>query len=145
MTSRLPHEVVALLRCPICRDSLTAADGSLRCVAGHTFDIARQGYVNLLGATTGDTAAMVADRAAFLAAGHYAPLAALVADWAASCVDGLVVDAGAGTGYYLGAVLARRPSAGLALDSSPHALRRAARVGERVGAVVWDEIGRAHV
>jgi 23S rRNA (guanine745-N1)-methyltransferase len=94
--------------------------------------------VNLLGATTGDTAAMVADRAAFLAAGHYAPLARLVAELAADAAAGPVVDAGAGIGYYLAAVLDRRPSYGLALDTSPVALRRAARAHERVGAVVWD-------
>ena len=110
----------------------------MRCTAGHTFDIARQGYVNLLGAGTGDTAAMVADRAAFLAAGHYAPLADLVAEWAAGAAAGLVVDAGAGTGYYLGAVLDQRSAFGLALDASPLALRRAAKAHERIGAVVWD-------
>lgn len=106
-------------------------------MGGHSFDVARQGYVNLLGAAGGDTAAMVADRADFLAAGHYAPLASLVAEWAAAA-GGLVVDAGAGTGYYLGAVLERRSSDGLALDSSAMAVRRAARVHPRVGAVVWD-------
>jgi 23S rRNA (guanine745-N1)-methyltransferase len=133
-----PDPVVDVLLCPICRGKFTRSVGSLRCPAGHSFDIARQGYVNLLGAATGDTPAMVADRAAFLAAGHYAPLAGLVAEWAAGCAAGLVVDAGAGTGYYLGAVLDRRPSYGLALDASPVALRRAARAHDRVGAVVWD-------
>jgi 23S rRNA (guanine745-N1)-methyltransferase len=133
-----PEPVVDVLRCPICRGKFTRSVGSLRCAAGHTFDIARQGYVNLLGAGTGDTAGMVADRAAFLAAGHYAPLAGLVAEWAAGSAAGLVVDAGAGTGYYLSAVLDRWPSFGLALDASPVALRRAARAHERVGAVVWD-------
>jgi len=133
-----PREVTAALRCPMCYVGFTRIGGSLRCAAGHAFDIARQGYVNLLGSSSGDTAAMVADRAAFLAAGHYAPLASLVAEWAAGCADGLVVDAGAGTGYYLGAVLRARPSHGLALDVSAVALRRAARVDPRVGAVVWD-------
>lgn len=127
-----------MLRCPMCYAGFTRIGGSLRCAAGHTFDIARQGYVNLLGRSSGDTAAMVADRAAFLAAGHYAPLASLVAEWAAGCADGLVVDAGAGTGYYLDAVLQRRSSYGLALDASAVALRRAARVNPRVAAVVWD-------
>jgi 23S rRNA (guanine745-N1)-methyltransferase len=134
-----PDQVVDVLLCPVCRQGLTRAVGTLRCANGHTFDIARQGYVNLLGAATGDTAAMVADRAAFLAAGHYAPLATAVAEMAASAAGGLVVDAGAGTGYYLGAVLGRRASSyGLALDVSAAALRKAARAHERVGAVVWD-------
>jgi 23S rRNA (guanine745-N1)-methyltransferase len=115
----------------------------LRCPARHTFDIARQGYVHLLAgvprtgtakAGSADTAAMVADRAAFLAAGHYAPLAEAVTDLVDS--DGLVVDAGAGTGYYLAAALARTAAFGLAMDVSTAALRRVR--GERVGAVVWD-------
>lgn len=138
-----PDRVVAALTCPVCRDSLSGMDGMLRCGNGHSFDVARQGYVNLLAGTgtakagSADTAAMVADRAEFLAAGHYRPLAGAVA----SLVDtgGLVVDAGAGTGYYLGAVLDRLPDAvGLAMDVSPAALRRAARGHQRLGAVVWD-------
>jgi 23S rRNA (guanine745-N1)-methyltransferase len=132
-----PEPVVDVLLCPVCRELLTRSGGALRCPAGHAFDIARQGYVNLLGRADGDTAAMVADRAAFLAAGHYAPLARTLADRAADCAPGLVVDAGAGTGYYLNAVLARG-GFGLALDASPLALRRAARAHERIGAAVWD-------
>lgn len=138
--SRPPDRVVAALVCPVCGADLRVHGGTLRCVHGHSFDIARQGYVNLLSAPAGsaDTAAMVADRAAFLADGHYAPLADLVADLALTG-DGLVVEAGAGTGYYLGAVLALRPgTAGLALDVSVPALRRAARSHDRLGAVVWD-------
>ncbi|HEY3608197.1 MAG TPA: rRNA (guanine-N1)-methyltransferase [Pseudonocardiaceae bacterium] len=132
-----PEPVVDVLLCPVCREMLTRAGGTLACPAGHAFDIARQGYVNLLGRADGDTAAMVADRSAFLAAGHYTPLASLVARWAADAAPGLVVDAGAGTGYYLAAVLARG-GFGLALDASPSALRRAARAHERIGAAVWD-------
>ena len=37
-----------LFRCPHCGAPLTATDGSYLCPARHTFDIARQGYVNLL-------------------------------------------------------------------------------------------------
>lgn len=139
---RPPDRVVDALVCPVCRDRLGRVGGSLRCPARHTFDVARQGYVNLLAgvprtgtanAGSADTPAMVADRAEFLAAGHYAPLAELVAELAAT--DGLVVDAGAGTGYYLGFVVADN-GFGLALDVSAAALRRVRDA--RVGAVVWD-------
>ena len=91
---------------------------------------------------TADTPTMVADRAAFLAAGHYAPLAAVVTDRITALgrvSDGLVAEMGAGTGYYLAGVLDRLPSAaGLAMDVSAVALRRAARASDRLGAVVWD-------
>jgi 23S rRNA (guanine745-N1)-methyltransferase len=120
----------------------------LRCATGHSFDVARQGYVNLMpgGARPGtaDTAEMVADRAAFLGAGHYAPLAVAVADLAVQATSQdespVVLDAGSGTGYYLAAVLGRLgPGAvGLAMDLSARALRLAARAAPGIGAVGWD-------
>jgi 23S rRNA (guanine745-N1)-methyltransferase len=138
-------DVLGYLRCPICRGDLIRAGGSVRCTAGHSFDIARQGYVSLLGPGTpknaGDTAAMVRARNDFLAAGHFAALAAAVADAAEAAAGGggCVVDVGAGTGYYLAAVLARLPRhAGLALDLSRYALRLAARAHARAGAVGCD-------
>ncbi|MGI8336800.1 putative RNA methyltransferase [Actinomadura scrupuli] len=138
-------DVVELLTCPVCGAGLTDENRVLRCLAGHCFDIARQGYVNLLSgdarAGTADTMEMVAARAAFLGAGHFSSLAARLAEEVA---DGLpeaprVLDAGAGTGHYLGAVLDRVPGAtGIALDVSKFALRRAVRAHPRIGAVVWD-------
>jgi 23S rRNA (guanine745-N1)-methyltransferase len=130
------------LRCPVCEDPLARPDArTLRCPRGHSFDIARQGYVNL---TTGrmphlgDTAEMVADRAAFLAAGHYDFIADALTK-AAGARDGLVVDAGTGTGTYLARVLDALPSAiGLGLDVAKPALRRAARCHPRAGAALAD-------
>jgi len=86
---------------------------------------------------------MVAARAQFLAAGHFGPLADALAGLAAPAAHaagpGCVADVGAGTGYYLAAVLDRRPDrAGLALDVSKAALRRAARAHPHIGAVAAD-------
>jgi Methylase involved in ubiquinone/menaquinone biosynthesis len=138
-------DVVDHLKCPVCEADLASADRMLRCPAGHCFDIAKQGYVNLLPgdarAGTADTPDMVRARVDFLGAGHFSSLTCLLAGEAA---DGLVegscvLDAGAGTGHYLGAVLERAPGAvGLALDLSKFALRRAAGVHPRIGAAVWD-------
>src|SRR4051812_23114708 len=127
------------LRCPVCGDTVARADArTLRCPRGHSFDIARQGYVNL---TTGrmphegDSAGMIADRVAFLAAGHYDFIAAALA----VPTDGLVVDAGTGTGWYLAHALDASPGAtGLGIDVSKPALRRAARAHRRAGAVRAD-------
>lgn len=132
-------DVEDLLSCPLCQGGLTLAEGSLRCPSRHSFDVARQGYASLLtgGASTGtaDTSAMVRARAAFLDAGHYAPLAAALADLA----SGTVLDAGAGTGHHLAAALrAGSADRGLALDLSKYAMRRAARAHPRIGAVVAD-------
>lgn len=76
---------------------------------------------------------MVSARVAFLGAGHYAPIARALVDavragWSGAADAGPVLEVGAGTGYYLGEVLdALGPgSAGIALDSSKYAARRAA-------------------
>jgi 23S rRNA (guanine745-N1)-methyltransferase len=139
------------LRCPQCAGgSLTRAGNALRCDAGHSFDIAASGYVNLgagLPRNQGDTQAMVAARSEFLADGHFAGLAGALADAAAEVTPpgaGCVVDAGAGTGYYLAALLDRLPGrVGLALDVSKSALRAATRAHPRavaVGCDIWRQL-----
>jgi len=117
---------------------------ALRCPAGHSFDIARHGYVSLLtGArpTSGDDAPMAQARRRFLQAGSYAPLRAAITDLAArtSRPPTTVVEAGCGTGYYLAGVLDALPAArGLGLDSSARALRAAAKAHPRAAAATWD-------
>jgi len=130
------------LRCPVCEDTLTRpAARTLRCGRGHAFDIARQGYASLTAgrvAHPGDSAEMVAARESFLAAGHYAVLSDALAG-TVDTVDGLAVDAGVGTGYYLAGLLDRRPAlTGLGLDVSKPALRRAARAHPRAAAACAD-------
>ena len=127
------------LRCPVCRASLSRDGQALRCSRGHSFDMARQGYADLTAGRmphVGDTAEMVADRAAFLAAGHYD----FIADALAAQAEGdVVVDAGTGTGNYLARVLQALPEAvGLGLDVSKPALRRAAKAHPRAAAVLAD-------
>ena len=140
-------DVVDLLRCPVCGDALGEAGGALRCAAGHSFDIALQGYVNLVPGRA-DTPEMVEAREAFLRAGHFRPLTAVLAEearaaaaagGAGSADGGAVVDVGAGTGHHLAAVLDALPNArGIAIDASPAALRRAARAHGRAAAVGAD-------
>ena len=141
---------LALLRCPHCAAALVRDGAVVRCARGHTFDVARQGYLSLLAGTarvaSGDTAAMVAAREAFLAGGAFDPLrdavlAAVgrVASRGAGAGTGAIVDLGAGTGWYLAAALERLPERlGLALDVSKPALRRAARAHPRIAAVGAD-------
>jgi 23S rRNA (guanine745-N1)-methyltransferase len=147
--ARALNQVVELLRCPVCGGGLEEGEGVVRCGAGHSFDIARQGYVNLVPGQ-GDTPEMVEAREAFLAAGHYARLSAALAEeartasGAGAAGSGAVLDIGAGTGYYLARVLDALPDApGIAIDSSQPALRRAARAHPRaaaVGADAWREL-----
>jgi 23S rRNA (guanine745-N1)-methyltransferase len=131
------------LRCPICGQPLHQEQHSLRCTRGHSFDMARQGYADLSGGRlphVGDTAEMVADREAFLVAGHYDFIAAALAE---AVPGGFVVDAGVGTGAYLARVLAAAPAAtGLGVDVSKPALRRAARSHRRAAAILADVWGK---
>jgi 23S rRNA (guanine745-N1)-methyltransferase len=114
------------------------------CAARHSFDVARHGYLSLLPGDarlgSADTREMVSAREAFLEAGHLEPLAEAIGDEAERVAgDGAIVDLGAGTGWYLARLLDRLPDrAGLALDLSKHALRRAARAHPRIGAVACD-------
>ncbi|WP_324195192.1 putative RNA methyltransferase [Nocardia cyriacigeorgica] len=146
--------VASALACPECQAGLAMSERSLRCGAGHSFDIAKQGYVTLLtGASTkmtGDTAAMLDARAAFQGAGHFAPIAdAIVAAVAGNGSAGypvsgpsasaLVLEIGAGTGYYLARALdALSHANGIALDVAKPAGRRGARAHPRAAAVVAD-------
>ncbi|MEO7588567.1 MAG: putative RNA methyltransferase [Arachnia sp.] len=128
------------LACPVCRGSLSLKDRAVACEDGHSFDVARQGYVNLLrhGApANADTAAMVAARDRFLSAGHYDPITSAVA---AAVPDARrLLEVGAGTGHHLAAVLDRLPAAaGVAADVSVPACRRAARAHPRMASVVAD-------
>ncbi|WP_446033673.1 putative RNA methyltransferase [Streptomyces olivaceus] len=147
MPAVLPPALAPLLdtlRCPVCGAALRPAQGALRCPTGHTFSIARQGYVSLLTgarALSGDDTAMVQARTRFLATGTYAPVSQVLTHLAAEAVSarGTVLDAGCGTGYYLAGVLDRLPTArGLGLDASVRALRSAARSHERAAAASWD-------
>ncbi|MFI1827345.1 putative RNA methyltransferase [Streptomyces sp. NPDC020412] len=140
------ERMLSVLLCPVCSAPFEAVERTLRCPARHTFDIARQGYVGLLtghrGPATADAPAMVRARTAFLNAGHYAPLATALAARATALAptpDATLLDAGVGTGHYLAAALDALPAAtGLGLDTSPHALRSAARIHPRAAAASWD-------
>ncbi|MBO0812526.1 MAG: hypothetical protein J2P23_10840 [Microlunatus sp.] len=135
--------VVDLLACPVCTRPVTVRDGAVRCRSGHSFDIARQGYVNLLTrppkGVHADSAEMIAARDRFLGAGHYRPLADRLAELATDGAPATILEAGAGTGYYLGHVIKALPGGrAVGTDLSPFGCRRIARVDDRVGAVVAD-------
>lgn len=140
------QNVVDALSCPHGEPALASDVDGLVCPAGHRFDRARQGYVNLLtgpAPAAADTAAMVTARERIQSAGHHEVLTDALVRAASTlpgeAVDGLVVDLGAGTGHHLRAVVEGTGAvAGLALDISKYAARRASRVHPRVEAIVAD-------
>lgn len=131
-----------LLACPQCGpgSSLGLAGYCLRCPNGHSFDLARQGYANLLGRrepANADTPAMLAARGRVHSAGIFGAVAERVAAQVAGRTR--LLEVGAGTAYYLSRALGDDPGAvGVALDVSKAAARVAARTDARVAAVVAD-------
>jgi len=95
-------------RCPLCEQALVLENKSYRCENSHTFDQAKQGYVNLLpvqfkhSKAPGDNKKMVNARRAFLDKGYYQPLVdemlALYNQYADPAAP--VFDAGCGEGFY---------------------------------------------
>jgi 23S rRNA (guanine745-N1)-methyltransferase len=108
----------SILLCPVCKESLHANESnkSLSCVNNHSFDRARQGYLNLLLAhkkkskNPGDSQEMVIARQAFLNSDFYRPIsdslnqiivdAALKLDSPEKESPLQVLDIGCGEGYY---------------------------------------------
>lgn len=95
------------LLCPICAQPLSREDRRWVCPNSHSFDVARQGYVNLLPVTRkhslhpGDTRDQVAARREFLEGGFYAPIAETLIETARRLpIKGEILDVGCGEGYY---------------------------------------------
>ncbi|HEY9119236.1 MAG TPA: methyltransferase domain-containing protein [Marinobacter sp.] len=131
------------LACPLDGEPLTQAGPSWRCPAGHSFDVARQGYLHLLpvqkkrSLDPGDSKAMVAARQRFLNAGYYQPVAEAVNALVLKDTIGMThplacMDAGCGEGYYLRQLAATDLQLSLmGLDISKWATLAAARQDKR--------------
>ena len=119
------------LICPICNLNLEFEGKSCRCGRGHSFDVARQGYVNLLpvqhkrSLNPGDTREQVLSRRAFLETGAYDPIVRAVRS-AAAGHSGPVLDVGCGEGYYAVRVAQSIGAELTGLDISKEAVRWAA-------------------
>lgn len=148
------HHVIDVLADPIDGSVLCGADEFSRLVSttGHSYDVAKQGYVTLASGAglnhEGDSPAMVASREAFLSRGHFAPFVETVTE---RVLDALshgpliddsrptVLEVGAGTGYYLSHTLdAVENSRGVGLDIAVPAAKHLAKSHPCVGAVVAD-------
>lgn len=126
-----------------CGLPLTRHDRTLSCPHGHTYDIARSGYINLLqpqdrrSLSAGDTKAAIDARARLLDAG----VGRALVDQLVHIVDALslreravVVDLGSGSGDALAAVARNGSIDGIGVDLSTAAAEHAAR---RFPALTW--------
>ena len=146
--------IVDILADPNDGTALSGADDFSRLVSesGHSYDVAKQGYVTLaVGAGLkhkGDDMDMVNARETYLAMGHFAPFVEAVTGAVQDALDSAslaestpasLLEVGAGTGYYLAHTLDSIAEArGVGLDISPHAAKHLAKCHPRVGAVVAD-------
>lgn len=144
---------VPLLRCPQCGSGMRSVETGVVCAAGHVFDRARQGHLALFGPRgrrfPGDSSDQVAARERVLKSGIFNDVAALIAEEARTALAGtaepVILEAGAGTGFYLDKVVEAVESSkaqpavlGVGTEISVPAARRLARVNPGVAALVAD-------
>ena len=130
--------------CPLCKEALLQTEQRWHCSNNHSFDIAKQGYTNLLpvqhkkSKSPGDDADMVAARHTFLSAGHYQPLADHLNAWIIEKIEAQhndhinIIDTGCGEGYYthqLQQALNTKAISSeiIGIDISKHAVKAAAK------------------
>lgn len=131
----LPRYTRPVLLCPVrnCRLPLVRQQRSLACSRGHSFDVARSGYVNLLqpqdrrSGQPGDTMAAVKGRRNLQDRGIAAPLLHGIAEALQASRPDVVLDAGCGNGFYLGSLAQQTGFEGHGVDISIPAIDTAAR------------------
>jgi 23S rRNA (guanine745-N1)-methyltransferase len=124
-----------MLRCPVrdCHLALAREEIRLVCPRGHSFDVARSGYINLLqpqerrSKKPGDTAAAIAARRRLHDRGMTEPMLHAIADMVAASPSDVVLDAGCGDGFYLGSLARLAGFDAHGVDISVPAVQAAAR------------------
>lgn len=125
-----------LLMCPICREALHLEGKAWQCVNRHSYDQAKQGYVNLHvvqhknSKSPGDTPDAVAARRRFLQTGAYQPLQQAVSELLQSISAKAVLDIGCGEGYYTQAMADVVPQV-VAVDIAKSAVQTAAKQAQQ--------------
>ena len=139
---------IPLLACPLRQTGLSQTGTALKCANGHSFDIAREGYVNLLlQKRSGDAKEMLRARRSFLEHGFYQPLSDAVNELVHTYLLDVskplhILDAGCGEGYYLdrlqNALAPLQNGYYIGLDVSKEAIRMAAKRYKQLLFVVAD-------
>ena len=108
-----------MLICPICHTTLNLQGKTYACQNRHSYDISKDGYVNLHvvqhknSHSAGDTPESVQARRRFLAGGFYEPLRTKISQIAASLSPKSILDIGCGEGYYTSELATVAPVIGL--------------------------------
>lgn len=116
-----------------CGEALTREQRRLVCPRGHSFDVARSGYINLLqpqdrrSKQPGDSADAVAARRRLHERGVTAPLLSAILDFIKPDARDAILDAGCGDGFYLGSIARETRCQGHGVDISIPAVNAAAK------------------
>ncbi|HWE49566.1 MAG TPA: methyltransferase domain-containing protein [Bryobacteraceae bacterium] len=124
-----------MLLCPVreCHLTLEREERRVVCPRGHSFDVARSGYINLLqpqdkkSKQPGDTSEAIAARRRLHDLGVTEPLLESIAGILKLSSGDIALDAGCGEGFYLGNLTARTGAAAHGIDISIPAIDAAAR------------------
>ena len=124
-----------IISCPVCSHLLIKEQNTYKCENNHTFDLAKEGYLNLLlnaKKTSGDSKEMMAARRDFLAKGYYEKLSDRVNQRLkkSHLTDQAILDIGCGEGYYLSRFqkeIAPKASNFYGMDISKLGIRMAAK------------------
>ncbi|MBE6616968.1 MAG: hypothetical protein E7627_03345 [Ruminococcaceae bacterium] len=150
-------DILSIIKCPVCGGKLKRIEKSLVCENRHSFDVAKQGYVNLLppgkekNARTGDEQLMVKARVDFLSGDYYSPIsekfAELIAEHMPEEETVVLCDMGSGEGYHTCnitsclAKLKNKPVLSLGFDASKHGAVYASRLARSKGMMSSGGIG----
>lgn len=128
------------LKCPICNEELVRIDNMYRCFNRHNYDVAKEGYVNLLkkqgGKDFGDSRDMVKARRAFFSKDFYQPLKIRLTELIKKYNPSTILDLGSGEGYYTNYFKDNIDADIVGIDIAKEAVRIAAKQNKSVTYIV---------
>lgn len=128
------------LKCPICNEELVRIDNMYRCFNRHNYDVAKEGYVNLLkkqgGKDFGDSPDMVKARRAFFSKDFYQPLKIRLTELIKKYNPSTILDLGSGEGYYTNYFKDNIDADIVGIDIAKEAVRISAKQNKSVAYIV---------
>jgi len=124
----LMNNYLSLFACPICQESMTIQEqGRMACSANHSFDIAKQGYINMLthGAASKYSKELFESRKMVIDSGIYDEIEDKIIELIAPAQT--VLDTGCGEGSHLARIMAEKKGIGVGIDIAKEGILAASR------------------
>jgi len=124
----LMNNNLSLFACPICQESMTIQEqGRMVCLANHSFDIAKQGYINMLthGAASKYSKELFESRKTVIDSGIYDEIEDKIIELIAPAQT--VLDTGCGEGSHLARIMAEKKGIGVGIDIAKEGILAASR------------------